>query len=82
MPAFFAAQVSLGDTNIHQLSALLAALTVPFPYNNGCQIDIQGDPGNSGSIFIGDALLTISGTSCYGRQIVWRLRKLWSSYDD
>ena len=80
MPAFFAAQVSLGDTNIHNLAALIAALTVPFPYTNGCQIDIQADPANSGSIFIGDGLLTITSTSRYGRQIV--KDELWTSYDD
>lgn len=80
MPAFFAAQLSLGDTNPHRLADLLAALTIPFPYNNGCQIDIEADDNNSGSIFLGDSLITVTSTSRYGRQLA--KNELWTSYDD
>ena len=62
--AINAAQVSLADTNAHRLADLLAALTIPFQFNRGIQLDIQADSGNSGTVSVGDGNLS---TSRYGR---------------
>jgi hypothetical protein len=60
-------QVTLGDTSIHKLSALIAAATGYGSVRpNFCTILLQADPGNSGNIFVGDSNL---GSSNYGKQL-------------
>jgi hypothetical protein len=76
----FAFTASLADTNVHTLDSLLVAayaatsLARPAPTsvpttqlpNHFVQIIIQADPGNSGNVFVGDALLSSTN---YGQEL-------------
>jgi hypothetical protein len=54
MASRYAGTFSLADTNAHQLSALLATLLGANTPTNGCGLNIQADPTNGGSVYVGD----------------------------